>query len=87
LGPRGVRVICLRSAGSPDTPDVQQTFRVHAKAMGVPFEDFLAEVGSGTLLKRLPMSAEVANITAMMASDRGAMTGTFISVTCGSRFD
>ena len=77
LGPRGVRVICLRSAGSPDTPDVQQTFRVHAKAMGVPFEDFLTEVGSGTLLKRLPMSAEVANVAAMMASDRaGAMTGT-----------
>jgi len=88
LGPRGVRVICLRSAGSPDTPDVQQTFRVHAKAMGVPFEDFLAEVGSGALLKRLPMSAEVANVAAMMASDRAsAMTGSFVSVTCGSRFD
>jgi 3-oxoacyl-[acyl-carrier protein] reductase len=88
LGPRGVRVICLRSAGSPDTPDVQQTFRVHAKAMGVPFEDFLAELGSGALLKRLPMSAEVANVAAMMASDRAsAMTGSFVSVTCGSRFD
>jgi len=88
LGPRGVRVICLRSAGSPDTPDVQQTFRVHAKVMGVPFEDFLAEVGSGALLKRLPMSAEVANVAAMMASDRAsAMTGSFVSVTCGSRFD
>ena len=35
LGPRGVRFICLRSAGSPDTPDVQETFKRHAKAAGV----------------------------------------------------
>ena len=25
LGPRGVRLICLRSAGSPETPDVNVT--------------------------------------------------------------
>ena len=88
LGPRGVRVICLRSAGSPDTPDVQQTFELHAKAMGVTLEDFLARAGSGTLLGRLPASAEVANVAALMASDRAsAMTGTFVSVTCGSRAD
>jgi NAD(P)-dependent dehydrogenase (short-subunit alcohol dehydrogenase family) len=88
LGPHGVRVICLRSSGSPDTPDVQQTFGLHAKATGVRFEDFLAEVGSETLLKRLPMVAEVANVATMMASDRaGAMTGAFVSVTCGSRAD
>jgi NAD(P)-dependent dehydrogenase (short-subunit alcohol dehydrogenase family) len=74
LGPSGVRVICLRSAGSPDTPDVQQTFKVHAKAIGVPLEDFLAQASSGTLLKRLPTSAEVANVATIMASDRaGAM--------------
>lgn len=86
LGPRGIRVICVRSAGSPDTPDVQQTFKVHAKATGVGFEQFLAETGSGTLLKRLPRAAEVANVAAFLASDRAsAMTGTFVSVTCGSR--
>jgi NAD(P)-dependent dehydrogenase (short-subunit alcohol dehydrogenase family) len=85
LGPRGVRVICLRSAGSPDTPDVQRTFEVHAKANGVTLKDFLAGVGGGTLLRRLPAVAEVANVAAMLASDRAsAMTGTFVSVTCGS---
>jgi 3-oxoacyl-[acyl-carrier protein] reductase len=88
LGPSGVRVICLRSAGSPDTPDVQQTFKVHARAMGVPFEEFVSMASSGTLLKRLPTSADVANVATMMASDRAsAMTGTFVSVTCGSRGD
>ncbi len=88
LGPRGVRVICLRSAGSPDTPDVQLTFELHAKAMGMTLQEFVAGLGGGTLLRRLPSSAEVANVAAMMASDRAsAMTGTFVSVTCGSRFD
>ncbi len=88
LGPWGVRLICLRSAGSPDTPDVQETFRRHAKAAGVTLEKFLADAGSGALLGRLPMKAEVANVAAMLASDRAsAMTGTFVNVTCGSRAD
>jgi 3-oxoacyl-[acyl-carrier protein] reductase len=88
LSPRGVRLICLRSAGSPDTPDVQKTFRRHAKAVGVTLERFVADAGSGALLRRLPMTAEVANVAAMLASDRAsAMTGTFVNVTCGSRAD
>lgn len=83
-----MRLICLRSAGSPDTPDVQVTFRRHAKAAGVTLERFLADAGSGALLRRLPMMFEVANVAAMLASDRAsAMTGTFVNVTCGSRAD
>ena len=31
---RDVRLVCLRSTGSPDTPDVQEMFRLHAKATG-----------------------------------------------------
>jgi 3-oxoacyl-[acyl-carrier protein] reductase len=46
----------------------------------------LAGFSRATLLKRLPLAAEVANVAAMMASDRAsAMTGTFVHVTCGSR--
>jgi 3-oxoacyl-[acyl-carrier protein] reductase len=88
LGPRGVRLMGLRSAGSPDTPDVQETFKRHAKAAGMTLERFLADSGSGTLLRRLPTVAEVANVATIMASDRAsAMTGTFVNVTCGSRAD
>jgi 3-oxoacyl-[acyl-carrier protein] reductase len=88
LGPRGVRLICLRSAGSPDTPDVQEMFKLHAKAAGVTVEEVLANMGSGALLRRLPTVAEVANVATLMASDRAsAMTGTFVNVTCGSRSD
>jgi len=88
LGPRGVRVVCLRSAGSPDTPAVQEVFTVHAKAAGVTLEEYGANSGSGTLLGRLPMLAEVSAVAVLMASDRAsAMTGTFVNVTCGSRVD
>jgi len=88
LGPRRVRVVCLRSAGSPDTPAVQQVFTIHAKATGVTLEEYVANCGSGTLLGRLPMLAEVSAVAVLMASDRAtAMTGTFVNVTCGSRVD
>ena len=51
-------------------------------------EQFLADTGSGTLLRRLPTVAEVANVATIMASDRAsATTGTFVNVTCGSRAD
>jgi 3-oxoacyl-[acyl-carrier protein] reductase len=88
LGPRGVRLICLRSAGSPDTPAVQDVFRLHAEAAGVTPEQYLAQAGSGSLMRRLPMLAEVANAAVLMASERAsAMTGTYVNVTCGSLVD
>lgn len=88
LAPHGIRTICLRSAGSPDSPDFQEMVRQHVAASGASREGFLAELGGGALQKRLPLLAEVAEVAAMMASDRAsAMTGTFVHVTCGSPGD
>jgi 3-oxoacyl-[acyl-carrier protein] reductase len=88
LGPYGVRVICLRSAGSPDAPDMQEVFRLHAAKAGVSVDEFMAGLGRNFLLGRLPALAEVADVATMMASDRArAMTGSFINVTCGSRVE
>jgi 3-oxoacyl-[acyl-carrier protein] reductase len=88
LGPYGVRLIVLRSAGSPDTPAVQEVFKLHAKAAGKSIEEYLVDSGSGTLLRRLPMLAEVANVATIMASDRAsAMTGAIANVTCGAFVD
>jgi NAD(P)-dependent dehydrogenase (short-subunit alcohol dehydrogenase family) len=84
LGPSGVRLVILRSAGSPDAPGVQETFERHAAAGGTTPEQFLGEASSGTLLRRLPTLAEVADAATIMASDRAsAMTGAFANVTCG----
>lgn len=84
LGPYGIRLVVIGSAGSPDTPDVQETIKLHARATGRSLEEVLAESGSGTLLGRLPKVAEVANAAVLMASDyASAMTGVIANVTCG----
>jgi 3-oxoacyl-[acyl-carrier protein] reductase len=86
LSPHGVRVICLRSAGSPDSPDFQEMVRQHTEATGMPGEAFVAEIARNQLLRRLPSLAEIGEMAAMMASDRAsALTGTFIHVTGGDR--
>jgi len=54
LGPMGIRVVCLRSAGSPDTPGVDEVFRLHAENAGISREAFEANIAEKTLLKRLP---------------------------------
>jgi NAD(P)-dependent dehydrogenase (short-subunit alcohol dehydrogenase family) len=85
LGPSGIRCVGIRSAGSPDAPDMQAMFATHAQADGIPLDVYLEGIGQSALLKRLPLVAEVAAMAAVTASDRAsAVTGTFIDVTCGS---
>lgn len=88
LGPHGIRVICLRSGGSPDTPGVIEAMRVHARNAGVSLEAFEASNAEKTLLKRMPRLAEVANVAVLMASDyAGTITGAVTNVTCGEIVD
>ncbi|HEY2442906.1 MAG TPA: SDR family oxidoreductase [Streptosporangiaceae bacterium] len=88
LGPQGVRLVILRSAGSPDTPAIEQMTELHAGVAGVPVAEYQAGMGSGTMLGRLPMLAEVANAATLLASDRAsAMTAAIVNVTCGAFAD
>ena len=67
---------------------MQGMVRAHAEATGLSPDETQAEFGRGTLLGRLPMLAEVADVATMMASERtSALTGTFVNVTCGSPVD
>jgi len=87
LGAENVRLICVRSAGSPDTAGLQEILGMRPGSGGDALEPPLG-LGARTLLGRLPMVDEVANVVAFLASDRaGAMTGTYVNVTCGSRVD
>lgn len=84
LGPRGVRVVCLRSTGSPEARGVQDAFAHHAEAAGGKPEDFQASMEDSTMLRRLTTLAEVAQMAAFVASDQAsATTGTAINLTCG----
>lgn len=92
LGMSGIRVICLRSHMIPGAAVVdshsRDIFRLNAESAGITLEEMLAGAGNGTLLKRLPTLAEVANTAAFMASDHaGAMTGTVANMTCGFIMD
>ena len=88
LSPNGVRVVCLRSAGSPDAAGVREAFGLHAANAGTTLETFTSAREGRILLRRLPTLAEVADVAALMASDRaGAMTGTIANVTCGEILD
>jgi NAD(P)-dependent dehydrogenase (short-subunit alcohol dehydrogenase family) len=84
LGPSGIRLVVVGSAGSPDSPDVQATIKLHAKASGKSYADVEAEFGTQTLLKRLPKVAEVARTAVLHASDyASAMTAVIANATCG----
>jgi 3-oxoacyl-[acyl-carrier protein] reductase len=87
LGPRGVRVVCLCSAGSPDAPGVDFAMNLSAEAAGMSRDAFEAQYASGSTLKRLPRLAEIGAAAALMASDHAsAITATVANVTCGQIF-
>jgi NAD(P)-dependent dehydrogenase (short-subunit alcohol dehydrogenase family) len=88
LGPAGVRVVCLRCHAIPETPLIEANFASAAAAAGVTAAEFQARLEQGTLLKRLPTLAEVADTAAFIASDRaGAMTATVVNLSAGGIAD
>jgi len=88
LGPQGIRVVCLRPDGMPETATIDVVFGQHAQGHGITREAFTAAMADRTLLKRLPTLAEVAEAAAFLASDRAsAMTGTVANLSAGSLVD
>jgi len=92
LGASGIRVICLRPDAIPEalpTSHARKVFNGFAERAGVSIEEMLAtRASTGTLLKRFPTLAEVAEFAAFAASDRaGAITGAIANLTCGSLVD
>jgi len=82
LGPHGVRVVCPRSAGSPES--IADTMDDHAAGNGMTRDEFITSLKEMTLLKRLPSFAEVGNVSVLMASHyAGTMTGTVANMTSG----
>jgi len=89
LGAYGVRVVCLRPDGIPETDTITEVFGLHAQAYGMPSnKEFQSLMESMTVLKRLPNLEEVANTAVFIASDQAsAITGTVINLSCGSIID
>jgi NAD(P)-dependent dehydrogenase (short-subunit alcohol dehydrogenase family) len=88
LGPKGIRVVCLRPDAIPETETIAEVFGLHAKSLGIEREEFLAMMAGMTLRKRLPTLAEVASVAAFMASDQAsAVTGTVANLSGGRLVD
>jgi NAD(P)-dependent dehydrogenase (short-subunit alcohol dehydrogenase family) len=83
VGPSGVRVVNLWTAGVADTLTDEKLAEVggeHAPKAA----DVVAAISSMTTLKRAPVIAQIADTAAFLASDRAAgITATNVNVTCG----
>jgi NAD(P)-dependent dehydrogenase (short-subunit alcohol dehydrogenase family) len=88
LGPRDIRLVTLRSSGSPDTPGVAFAIGEHAKAAGVTPEVFEARMAEVSMLKRMAKMADIANAAVLAASDQArSMTAAVLNCTCGEIAD
>jgi NAD(P)-dependent dehydrogenase (short-subunit alcohol dehydrogenase family) len=88
FGSYGIRAVCIRSSGLPETHTIEVVFGLHAKAMGIPQDQFLKFVESMTHRKRSSTLAEVANAAVFVASDKASgMTGTVANLTGGMIVD
>jgi NAD(P)-dependent dehydrogenase (short-subunit alcohol dehydrogenase family) len=84
LAPKGVRVVCLRSTGLPETGTIDIIFAIHAKALGITREQARAHFEEATHRKRSTTLAELANAAVFLASDLASgMTGTVANLTGG----
>lgn len=81
LGPFGVRVVNIRSGGSPDS----RPFKEAIAAGGDSVKEFIDKMANDTMLKQMPMMADVANTGVFLASPLASkITGVTIDVTVGT---
>lgn len=81
LGPYNVRVINIRSAGSPDSRPFQEALA----AMPEFAATFIRKLEEDTMLKKLPLMEDIAHTAAFLASDMaGKITGVTVDVTAGT---
>lgn len=83
VGPRGVRVLGLWTAGVPETFGLDGDTNPNRPGAMTP-ADIERIMGPMTMLKHAPRLQEVADAAAFLASDRASgMTATIANVTCG----
>jgi 3-oxoacyl-[acyl-carrier protein] reductase len=81
LGAYGVRVVNIRSGGSPDS----RIFKEAINRDPAVLAPIIRKMEEDTMLKRLPLLADIANAAVFLASDSSAaITGVTIDITCGT---
>jgi 3-oxoacyl-[acyl-carrier protein] reductase len=81
LGPFGVRVVNIRSAGSPDS----RVFREAIEHGGEQAKAFIQKIEDDTMLKALPSMSDIASVAVFLSSAMASrITGVTVDVTCGT---
>jgi NAD(P)-dependent dehydrogenase (short-subunit alcohol dehydrogenase family) len=81
LGIYGIRVVNIRSGGSPDSKVFKDAIESNPEVMA----HVLKSMKDDTMLKALPLMEDIANVAVFLASDlAGKITGVTIDVTCGT---
>jgi NAD(P)-dependent dehydrogenase (short-subunit alcohol dehydrogenase family) len=84
LGPAGVRVLGIYTAGVAETLSAESMAKVNPALAGVDVQMVIQGLAAATMLGRAPALDQVADLAAFLASDRaGAITGTIVNATCG----
>ena len=83
LGPRGIRAVCLRPEGIPESWG-----GVSTEGWSAPPAEIEAQIKARSLLGRVTTLADVGNAAVFLASDlAGATTGTVFDLTSGTVLD
>jgi NAD(P)-dependent dehydrogenase (short-subunit alcohol dehydrogenase family) len=81
LGVYGIRVVNIRSGGSPDS----KVFKEAIESDPASMEPVIRMMEEDTMLKKLPLMADIANAAVFLVSDMASkITGVTIDVTSGT---
>lgn len=81
VGPAGIRVVGIHTAGVAETLD---SGAVHKVNPDVDPTDLVERIGQMTMLKRAPRLPQIVDTAVFLASDgAGAITGTIVNASCG----
>ena len=81
LGIYGIRVVNIRSGGSPDSRVFKEAIANHPEVMDV----VIRKMKEDTMLKEMPLMADIANVAVFLSSNMAAkITGVTIDVTAGT---
>jgi NAD(P)-dependent dehydrogenase (short-subunit alcohol dehydrogenase family) len=85
VGPQGVRVVGIWTAGLPETFTREKLVAVDSRFQDeAAFKGLIENLDQMRMTRRSPRLSEVAATAAFLASERaGAITGTFVNVTSG----
>ena len=81
LGIYGVRVVNMRSGGSPDSKIFKEALENNPE----PMNEILRQMEADTMLKRLPLMKDIGNLSVFLSSNMAvSITGVTVDISCGT---